>query len=186
MEKIVEMKPKKSVAEEMADLFHKFPNPKDMVFTAELAEPWHYRIWDVGQKYLYMSNNTLVAAPKGSNSAEELLAVVPNRGFEKNNDNIFPIFMGLQDGYHVLSCVESGAQPQISIMEEGIMKLYKDAQPFKNFTFLNHTEGGQETCSFESAAFPGWFLSTSTEPNKPIGLSRKGGAEIATFYFMKK
>nr|XP_003224252.1 PREDICTED: interleukin-36 receptor antagonist protein isoform X2 [Anolis carolinensis]XP_016851105.1 PREDICTED: interleukin-36 receptor antagonist protein isoform X2 [Anolis carolinensis] len=186
MEMTVEMKPKKSIAEEMADLFHEFPNPKDTVTTAELAKPWNYQIWDLSQKYLSLSNNTLVAAPKGSNSPEEVLAVVPNRGFENSSSTIFPIFMGLQDGNRVLSCIETGAQPQISIMEEGIMKLYKNVQPFKNFTFLNHPEDSQQTCSFESAAFPGWFLSTSTEPNKPIGLSRKGGAEIATFYFIKK
>nr|XP_060642923.1 interleukin-1 receptor antagonist protein-like [Anolis sagrei ordinatus] len=186
MEMAVEMKPKKSVAEEMADLFNDFTNPKDSGAKEALKAPSLFRIWDISQKYFFLENNTLVAVPKGSNSTEEILGVVPNRGITDTNMNIFPIIMGLQDGKHVLSCAESGGQPQIKIVEQDLMILYGKNEPLKNFTFLNHTEGGQQTCSFESAACPGWFIGTSTEPNKPVGLSHKGGAEITTFYFEKK
>ncbi|XP_008114233.1 interleukin-36 receptor antagonist protein [Anolis carolinensis] len=185
MEMAVEMKPKKSVAEEMADLFHHFSDPKDSGSKEKLIAPSRFRIWDLSQKYFFLENKTLVAVPKGSNSPEELLGVVPNRGIKDTNANIFPIIMGPQDGKRVLSCAGSGGQPQIKIEEEDIMNLYGKNEPLKNFTFLNHTGDGQQTCSFESAAFPGWFLSTSTEPNKPISLSQKGGAEITTFYFEK-
>ncbi|KAH0623199.1 hypothetical protein JD844_031256 [Phrynosoma platyrhinos] len=175
MEEAVKMRLKKSVAQEMEDMFHSFSKEKEAA--AALKAPWLFRIWDLNQKSFVLRNKTLVAVPRGSNAS----------GIGKAKENIFPILMGLQDGKHVLSCTESGRQPQLQIVEEDIMHLYQKNQPLKAFTFFNHTGGSnQETCSFESAAFPGWFISTSTEANKPIGLGHEGGAAITIFYFEKR
>ncbi|XP_042327487.1 interleukin-36 alpha-like isoform X2 [Sceloporus undulatus] len=184
MDEGVKLELMKSVTQEMEDLFKAFSKEKEAA--AALKEPWFFKIWDLDQKCFVLTNKTLVAVPKGSNSSEELLTVVPNTGTPQADKNIFPIFMGLQDGKHVLSCAESGGRPQLQIADEDIMNLYQKNEPLKTFTFLNHTGGSnQETCSFESAAFPGWFISTSSEANKPISLEREGGAAITTFYFKK-
>ncbi|XP_063167438.1 uncharacterized protein LOC134502848 [Candoia aspera] len=66
--------------------------------------------------------------------------------------------------------------------ERDIMELYRQNERFLDFSFYSKMDGSSETCSFESAQFPGWFISTSSEPNKPIGLSQKGGTDITVFY----
>ncbi|XP_061449135.1 interleukin-1 family member 10-like [Rhineura floridana] len=183
---------------EMQDLFNHFPKPKpkpdhskpstDPEFgIASLPTPWLYRIWDVNQKFLFLMNNMLVAAPQNPSNSEHLLSVTPNRGIEQKDEKIYPIFMGNEDGTHTLSCVESGGgQPQLKLVEERIMGLYEKKEELKSFTFFCKGGSSNELGTFESAAFPGWFMSTSSEPNKPIGLSRQGGAEITQFYFEKK
>ncbi|XP_053223786.1 interleukin-36 receptor antagonist protein-like [Podarcis raffonei] len=147
-----------------------------------LDRPWLYRIWDINQKFLFLKNNMLVAAPKDGNSPDYLVAMTPNRVMDENK---FPIFLGTQDGAQTLSCGESGGQPQLTLEGKAIMDLYNDGKEHKNFTFFCKSGSSTETGSFESAAFPGWFLSTLTEPNQPIRLSHQGGAEITQFYFEK-
>ncbi|XP_034292706.1 interleukin-36 alpha-like [Pantherophis guttatus] len=66
-----------------------------------------------------------------------------------------------------------------------IMYLYKQNEKFLNFSFYSKTDGSRDTCSFESAQFPGWFLSTSSEAHQPIGLSQKGGPENILFHFQR-
>uniref|UniRef100_A0A670K146 Interleukin-1 n=2 Tax=Podarcis muralis TaxID=64176 RepID=A0A670K146_PODMU len=111
--------------------------------------------------------------------------MTPNRGITPKDGNTFAIFMGTQDGAQTLSCGEPGGQPQLTLESKGIMDLYNDDKEHKNFTFFCKSGSSTETGSFESAAFPGWFLSTLTEPNQPIRLSHQGGAEITQFYFDK-
>ncbi|XP_033028400.1 uncharacterized protein LOC117060294 [Lacerta agilis] len=188
MEKVdtetLRVKPHKmTVDQKMKDLFHHFPKPdhsKPHIVT--LDKPWLYRVWDINQKFLFLKNNMLVAAPKDGNSPDYLVAITPNTA---NHENKFPIFLGTQDGAQTLSCGESGGQPQLTLEGKAIMDLYNDGKEHKNFTFFCIIGSSTETGSFESAAFPGWFLSTSPEPNQPIRLSRQGGTEITQFYFEK-
>ncbi|XP_062995563.1 interleukin-36 alpha-like [Elgaria multicarinata webbii] len=153
--------------------------------SAELREPWLFSIWDINQKFFSWENNTLIAAPQDSNSAVKLIAVVPNRAIPEK-ENTYPIILGHKDGNHVLSCVEAGGQPQLQIVEKRIMDLYNKNEEFKSFSFFSKTGPSNDPCNVESVAFPGWFISTSTEPNKPIALSRPGQTEITDFYFDKK
>ncbi|XP_061448704.1 interleukin-36 receptor antagonist protein-like isoform X2 [Rhineura floridana] len=184
--------------QKMQDLFNHFPKPKPkpdhskpstdpVLFMHRIPTPWLYRIWDINQKFLFLMNNMLVAAPRNPSNSEHLLSVTPNRGIEQKDEKIYPIFMGNEDGTHTLSCVESGGgQPQLKLVEKRIMDLYEKTQELKSFTFFCKGGSSKETGSFESAAFPGWFMSASPEPNKPIGLSRQGGTEITQFYVEKK
>ncbi|KAL8173845.1 UNVERIFIED_CONTAM: hypothetical protein K2H54_027688 [Gekko kuhli] len=98
-----------------------------------------------------------------------------------------PIFMGLKDRSKILSCVKSSeGLPQLQLVTGDIMGLYNRREESLEFTFYIQTEGSTTTCYFESAAFPGWFLSTSPEPNMPIGLSQQGGSDIILFYYKRK
>ncbi|KAF7242176.1 Interleukin-1 receptor antagonist protein, partial [Varanus komodoensis] len=151
-----------------------------------LEEPWLYSIWDVNQKFLFCQNNILVAAPRNSNSQEELIAVTPNRNIKQKDEHTYPIFIGINGGKQVLSCLESGGQPKLQLVEKDIMTLYYNNEEHKNFTFFSKTGQTQEACSIESIAFPGWFLSTSPEPDKPVAFSHEGGTMITLFYFDKK
>ncbi|XP_061448609.1 interleukin-1 receptor antagonist protein-like isoform X2 [Rhineura floridana] len=155
---------KMTVDQKMKDLFHHFSTAKPHldVHNEVLDKPWFYKIWDVDQKFLFLHNNMVLAAPRDSNSP------------------------GTHNGARTLSCVESGGgQPQLNLEDRGIMDLYREKQELKSFTFFCKSGSSKETGSFQSAAFPGWFISTSSEPNKPISLSHQGGAEITEFYFEK-
>ncbi|KAG8141406.1 hypothetical protein E2320_007030 [Naja naja] len=156
---------KKSWDEEMKELFQQlrqqqahYPDlktshlkPSKLPHVLEplrLREPRLFRIWDISQKFLFIVNSMLIANPLDFNSPEVWMAVLPNNALDPRQQ---PIFMGLTDGSHTLSCTSSSkGQPQLHLV----------------------MDGSSETCSFESAQFPGWFISTSSEPNKPINLVR--------------
>ncbi|XP_025030144.1 interleukin-1 receptor antagonist protein-like [Python bivittatus] len=165
---------KKSWDEEMEDLCRHHETK---------TEARLYKIWDIHEKYLFLVKNVLVADLKTSNSPEQLIEVLPNYRLDAKR---IPIFMGLGHQKYSLSCVKAGdGQHQIELKEKGIMELQHHPEN-KAFTFYSKSEGNADTCSFESAEFPGWFLSTSSEPNKPVGLSQKGGPQNILFHFERK
>ncbi|XP_034292803.1 interleukin-36 receptor antagonist protein-like isoform X2 [Pantherophis guttatus] len=148
-----------------------------------VKDPWNFRMWDIEQKYFVFENNDLIATPLDSRTPEQLMAVVPNDNLDFKNR---PIFMGLTGKTKALSCLKSTTgEPQLVILENNIMDFYSDTKEFKNFSFYVFTRGSKSTCCFESAAFPGWFLSTSIHPNMLVGLCKLGGPEIILFHFEK-
>ncbi|XP_015684526.1 interleukin-1 family member 10-like [Protobothrops mucrosquamatus] len=172
---------KKTWDEEIADLFHDTAG-EPTVYTE--PSPRLYKLWDINQKYLFLVKNVLVADVKLSGLSEELLVVLPNRSLDKPRQ---PLFMGPEKKKSCLSCVKSGnGQYQLELQEKDIKDLYLDPKNAKAFTFYSKTDGNADTCSFESAEFPGWFLSTSSEAKKPLGLSQKGGPHNVLFYFERK
>uniref|UniRef100_A0A8D2LIU3 Interleukin-1 n=1 Tax=Varanus komodoensis TaxID=61221 RepID=A0A8D2LIU3_VARKO len=144
--------------------------PLEIYSVTSHSEPYFFRFWDVNQKFLYLKNNVLVASPRSVNTP----------------GNTLPIFMGLGTGRPTLSCVKSGAgQLQLQLVVN-IKDLYQKNEQLLSFTFYSKTPEGSETCSFESAEFPGWYLSTSSEPDKPLGLSQQGETKNTVFYFEKR
>ncbi|XP_026527088.1 interleukin-36 alpha-like [Notechis scutatus] len=174
---------KKTWDEDVADLFHD-SEPDPEIRPSVEASPRLYKLWDLNQKYLFLVENTLVADVKTSNLPEQLIAVLPNKALDTAQK---PIFMGPENKKSCLSCVKSGnGQYQIELKEKDIMDLYRDPKNTKAFTFYSKSADNADTCSFESAEFPGWFLSTSLEAKKPIGLSQKEGPQNILFYFERK
>ncbi|XP_058050049.1 interleukin-36 alpha-like isoform X1 [Ahaetulla prasina] len=146
--------------------------------------PRLFKFWDLNQKYLYLVENTLVADVKTSGSPEQLIAMLPNKSLAMAQQ---PFFMSPEQKKSCLSCVKSeNGQYQIELKEKDIKDLYHDPKNGKAFTFYCKSAGNGNTCSFESAEFQGWFLSTSSEAKKPIGLSQKGGPQNILFYFERK
>ncbi|XP_077775752.1 interleukin-1 family member 10-like [Podarcis muralis] len=183
----VEAKRKKTWDQEMADLFTAFGpisgplHPSSTENVHMKREPWLFRFWDINQNYFFLQNNILIAAPQNSNSSDELMVVLPNHSLEEKKR---PIFIGLRDKSYTLFCVKSGeGQPQLKLEERKIHQLYEKNEEFKSFTFYSKTEGNGEKCSFQSAEFPDWFISTSPEPNQPVGLSKQDGSANTLFYF---
>uniref|UniRef100_A0A2D4IJQ0 Interleukin-1 n=1 Tax=Micrurus lemniscatus lemniscatus TaxID=129467 RepID=A0A2D4IJQ0_MICLE len=168
---------KRTVDEELKDLFREFKDKE------AVNDPWNFRMWDFDQKYFFFENNVLIAAPLYSRSSEQLMAVVPNDNLDFRKR---PIFMGLTGKTKALSCLKSiTGEPQLVILEKNIMDLYRDTKEYKNFSFYVVTGGNKSNCWFESAAFPGWFLSTSIHPNMPVGLCKREGSDIILFHFEK-
>ncbi|XP_032084611.1 interleukin-36 receptor antagonist protein-like [Thamnophis elegans] len=112
----------------------------------------------------------------------QLMAVISNNNL---NSEKWPIFMGLTDKTKTLKCLKSTTgDPQLEIEECNIMDLYKGTKELREFTF-HGVILSKTTCSFESAEFPGWFLSTSIHPNMPVGLCKLGGTRIILFHSVK-
>ncbi|XP_032084812.1 interleukin-36 alpha-like [Thamnophis elegans] len=170
---------KKTWDEEMAGSFH-IPAGAD----AALPEPYLFTFWDLNHKYFFLLEDKLVADVKTPGSPEQLIAVLPNKSLDSAQ---YPMFMAPEKKNSCLSCVKSGTgQYQIELKEKDIRELEKDPQNAKAFTFYSKPAGNGDKCTFESAEFPGWFMSTSSEAGKPIGLSQKGGTQNILFYFEKK
>ncbi|XP_032080549.1 interleukin-36 alpha-like [Thamnophis elegans] len=174
---------KMSWEKQMEDLFKAFKPKRDSssYIPAAAEKPWQFQFWDINNTFLRVVDKVLMTTPQISNSPGCSFDVVPNTALDSTRN---PIFMGADN--HVVSCIKSDdGQLQIQLMEEDIMRVYKTPEKFKNFTFYSTSDGKPEICTFESAEFPGWFISSSSEPNKPIGLNQKGGPENILFYFTK-
>ncbi|KAM9585033.1 interleukin-1 receptor antagonist protein-like isoform 1-T1 [Trichechus inunguis] len=127
-----------------------------------------FRIWDVNQKVFYLSNNQLVAGYLQAANAklEEKMNVelTESRG---------GMFLGIHEGKLWLACVKSGDKITLQLEEVNITELGRNKEEAKRFTFI-HSQNGPTT-SFESAAYPGWFLCTESEGDGPVSLTNKPG-----------
>ncbi|XP_076989802.1 interleukin-36 receptor antagonist protein-like isoform X2 [Tamandua tetradactyla] len=138
---------------------------------------------DAALKVLYVRDNQLLAGGPltGKVIKGEEISVVPNRSLDAQ---LSPVILGVQGGSRCLSC-GPGQEPALSLEPVHIMELYHGAREPARFTFYRRASGF--TSSFESAACPGWFLSTAPEADQPVRLSRSpehGGwdAPITDFY----
>ncbi|XP_036607323.1 interleukin-1 receptor antagonist protein [Trichosurus vulpecula] len=138
-----------------------------------------YRIWDIYQKTFYLKNNQLVAGYlQGTNTRlEEKIDMV---SIEPHS-----VLLGIHDGSLCLACVKSGDTARLQLEAVNITDLDKDRNKSKRFTFIKSENGS--TCSFESAACPGWFLCTQAEADRPVSLSNTQTESVITkFYFQKE
>uniref|UniRef100_A0A8C3WEZ0 Interleukin-1 n=1 Tax=Catagonus wagneri TaxID=51154 RepID=A0A8C3WEZ0_9CETA len=88
-----------------------------------------------------------------------------------------PIYMGTENPEMCLYCQDVGGQPTLQLKEQKIMDLYNQAEPVKPFLFY-HSKNGS-TSSFESVAFPGWFVASS-ERGQPVVLTSDLGRRYNT------
>ncbi|KAJ6658682.1 hypothetical protein lerEdw1_019842 [Lerista edwardsae] len=88
----------------------------------------------------------------------------------------------------MLSQVAQGfprASPFALSQDVNLPDLFNDAEEAKRFTFFKDFNGSTHT--FESAAFPKWFLCSAVEAHKPLAVTdRPGGTDITTFFFQRK
>ncbi|KAB1256944.1 Interleukin-36 gamma, partial [Camelus dromedarius] len=90
-----------------------------------------------------------------------------------------PIYVGIENPEMCLCCEDIGGQPTLQLKEQKIMDLYNQAKPVKPYLFY-HTRMGR-TSTFESVAFPGWFIASS-EKGQPIILTSDLGTTHNTAF----
>lgn len=74
--------------------------------------------------------------------------------------------------------VSSALRPQ----DVNIEDLYKGGEEATRFTFFQRSSG--PSFRLEAAAWPGWFLSGSSEPQQPLRLTKESEPSVRTeFYF---
>nr|4P0L_A Chain A, Interleukin-36 receptor antagonist/Interleukin-36 gamma chimera protein [Homo sapiens] len=145
-----------------------------------------FRMKDSALKVLYLHNNQLLAGGlhAGKVIKGEEISVVPNRwpeALEQGRGS--PVILGVQGGSQCLSC-GVGQEPTLTLEPVNIMELYLGAKESKSFTFYRADAG--LTSSFESAAYPGWFLCTVPEADQPVRLTQELGKSYNTdFYFQQ-
>ncbi|XP_017746964.1 PREDICTED: interleukin-36 receptor antagonist protein isoform X2 [Rhinopithecus bieti] len=133
-----------------------------------------FRMKDSALKVLYLHNNQLLAGGlhAGKVIKGEEISVVPSRWLDAS---LSPVILGVQGGSQCLSC-GAGQEPTLTLEES------------KSFTFYRRDMG--LTSSFESAAYPGWFLCTVPEADQPVRLTQLPdnagwNAPITDFYFQQ-
>ncbi|KAM4797877.1 interleukin-36 receptor antagonist protein-like [Urocitellus parryii] len=137
---------------------------------------------------LYLHNNQLLAGGlhPGKVIKGEEISVVPNRSLDAS---LSPVILGVQGGSQCLSC-GTEKEPTLKLEPVNIMELYLSAKESKSFTFYRRDMG--LTSSFESAAYPGWFLCTVPKADQPVRLTQipedtawdtPWDAPITDFYF---
>ncbi|KAM9212661.1 interleukin-36 receptor antagonist protein [Dugong dugon] len=143
-----------------------------------------FRMKDASLKVLYVHENQLLAGGlhAGKVIKGEEISVVPNRSLDTR---LSPVILGIQGGSQCLSC-GMGKEPTLKLEPVNIMELYLSAEESKSFTFYRRDTG--LTSSFESAAYPGWFLCTVPEADQPLRLTKLPeyvgwDAPITDFYF---
>ncbi|XP_004707995.2 interleukin-36 receptor antagonist protein [Echinops telfairi] len=141
---------------------------------------------DSALKVLYLHENQLRAGGlhAGKIIKGEEISVVPNRSLDAR---FSPVILGIQGGTQCLSC-GIGEEPTLKLEPVNIMELYYSAEESKSFTFYRRDTG--LTSSFESAAYPGWFLCTVPEADQPLRLTQLPAdasldAPIIDFYFQQ-
>ncbi|EPY82047.1 interleukin-36 receptor antagonist protein [Camelus ferus] len=141
----------------------------------------------------------------------EEISVVPNRSLDAK---LSPVILGVQGGSQCLSC-GTGQEPTLKLelclpepsaplsslspplpltcgalcsQPVSVMEIYHGAAESKSFTFYRRDTG--LTSSFESAAYPGWFLCTVLEADQPVQLTQlpkdaSWDDPITDFYFQQ-
>nr|XP_010328675.2 interleukin-36 alpha [Saimiri boliviensis boliviensis] len=77
-----------------------------------------------------------------------------------------------------LMCAKVGEQPALQPKEQDIMDLCDEPKPVKLFLFY-HIQSGRSS-TFESVAFPGWFIAVSSEGGCPVILTQELGLADTT------
>ncbi|NXF89145.1 I36RA protein, partial [Eubucco bourcierii] len=171
------------------------------------AQPYHYLVRDTEQKGLCLHNGHLVATSlQGANASQEgrcpgwegggtptrgcchlphpphpllePISVVPNQYLERKR---CPLIVGIRGGTQALSC-GTGSEPQLKLEEVELLQLFSRGQEATPYTFYKTFSGSTHT--FESAAFPGHFLSTAPGHGEPLTLAPP--PNVTSFYLRRK
>eukprot|EP00069_Balaena_mysticetus_P015246 bmy_09030T0 len=80
-----------------------------------------------------------------------------------------------------LHCEDVRGQPKLQLKDRQILDLYNQAKPMKPFLFYHGQTG--ITSTFESVAFPSWFIASSKR-GQPIFLTSDLGRMYSTAFHM--
>ncbi|XP_010957437.1 interleukin-36 gamma isoform X2 [Camelus dromedarius] len=148
--------------------------------TAAVDKPQTVDISDLSQQMWVLQGQSLVTVPRNNRVASVTATIVPCKypeALEQGKGT--PIYVGIENPEMCLCCEDIGGQPTLQLKEQKIMDLYNQAKPVKPYLFY-HTRMGR-TSTFESVAFPGWFIASS-EKGQPIILTSDLGTTHNTAF----
>ncbi|XP_049713156.1 interleukin-36 gamma-like [Elephas maximus indicus] len=146
--------------------------------TEVMVNPQNGTILDLNHQVWVLQSQTLVAVPRSDSVVPVTVTLIPCKYPESfEQDKGTPIYMGIKNPEMCLSCEDAGGQPTLKLKVEKILDLYDQAAPVKPFLFYHDKKG--RTSTFESVAFPGWFIASS-EIGQPIFLTSELGKAYNT------
>ncbi|NXA41706.1 IL1B protein, partial [Eudromia elegans] len=92
-----------------------------------------------------------------------------------------PVALGIKGYKLYMSCVMSGAEPTLQLEEADVTRDLESSE-LTRFIFYRLDSPADRTTSFESAAFPGWYICTSPHSKQPVGITNKLGEVNITTY----
>ncbi|XP_012788355.1 interleukin-36 gamma [Sorex araneus] len=146
--------------------------------TSDLGE-----IYDLNQNVWIFQDENLFSVPRKNDVVPATVSVMPCK-YEVSSDRSFPIYLGIKNPEKCLSCEEIEGTPTLQLEDKKILDLYNEPEPVTNFLFYRDQDG--RTCTFESVAFPGWFIASSDKGQPLFLTSNPGGTDNTAFVYQGK
>ncbi|XP_003417498.1 interleukin-36 alpha-like [Loxodonta africana] len=143
------------------------------------AEPLLGNIQDISHQVWFFQDQTLTAVPRKNCMVPVTVTLISCKcpeTLEKDKGN--PIYLGLKEPELCLFCEKVKDQPTLQLKEQNIMDLYYENEPVKPFLFY-HSQSGR-TSTFESVAFPGWFIAVCSQGGCPVIVTQDVGKTYIT------
>ncbi|XP_023350992.1 interleukin-36 alpha-like [Sarcophilus harrisii] len=140
---------------------------------------------DTNQQVLILQDNILIASPHSDYVTPVTFASLPCRDIENLAiDKGSPIYLGIDGKELCLCCEESEGEPTLKLKEKNVWKLYQSKDAEKPFVFYQDQNGSMS--SLESAAYPGWFICTSSERNRPLRMTQQKEPNCNTSFYLSQ
>ncbi|XP_044516788.1 interleukin-36 alpha-like [Gracilinanus agilis] len=171
----------------MSRLYHPHPQnsgsssePPDAHARESLIYPVYRKIRDIHQHVFVLQERTLIAVPEDGNVTPIILETVTVTDDSLENSKGDALYLGIteQKQHLCLCCVANEGPPTLKLEEKYVMDLPRTDKAVKSFVFYRNEAGNIST--FESAAFPGWFIS-SEEQGKPMKITNDVGKNNISF-----
>ncbi|XP_012025431.1 interleukin-36 alpha [Ovis aries] len=136
-------------------------------------------IQDINHLVWVLQGQTLTAVPRKDQMDPVTVTLISckyTETLEKGRGN--PVYLGLKEPELCLFCTKVEGQPTLQLQERNIMDLYHQTEPVKPFLFY-HDQNGRAS-SFESVAFPGWFIGSCSNGGCPVIITQELGKIYTT------
>ncbi|KAI5930671.1 interleukin-36 gamma [Manis javanica] len=153
--------------------------PESTPMTA-VNRPLTGQVSDLSQQVWTFRGQNVVTVPRSASVTAVTVTLVACKYPESlEQGRGTPIYLGIENPEVCLSCEDVGGQPTLQLKEQEILSLYNSDVPVKPFLFY-HVKM-QSTSTFESVAFPGWFIASS-QSGQPIFLTSDLGMKYNTAF----
>ncbi|XP_004742467.1 interleukin-36 gamma-like isoform X2 [Mustela nigripes] len=146
---------------------------------SEVSQPHTGEVSDLNQQVWVLQGQTIVTVPRSNSVIPVTVTIVPCKYPESlEQGRGVPIYLGIENPEMCLSCEDIEGQPTLQLKEEKILRLYNEVEPVDPFLFYRLEI--YSTSTFESVAFPGWFIASS-DKGHPIFLTSHQGENNVNF-----
>ncbi|XP_008049936.1 interleukin-36 alpha-like [Carlito syrichta] len=138
------------------------------------GKPQLVDIQDTSHRVWILQDKTLIAVPRKHLTTPATIALISCRHVETlKKDRGNSVYLGLEKPKLCVFCEKVEEQPTLQLKEQNIMDLYHQPKPVEPFLFYHNQSGRNST--FESVAFPGWFIAVSSQGGSPLILTQELG-----------
>ncbi|KAM9212303.1 interleukin-36 alpha-like isoform 1-T2 [Dugong dugon] len=156
---------------------------KDSSSVLSQEEPLLWNIQDISHQVWFLQDQTLTAVPRKNHVVPVTVTLIPCKCPETLEiDKGNPIYLGLKEPELCLFCTKVREHPMLQLVERNIMDLYYQTEPVKPFLFY-HSQSGR-TSTFESVAFPGWFIAVCSKGGCPVIITQELGKTYITDFVL--